>query len=89
MPGRIRDARLPLKLRYSLIAVPITMSSLDLVENGCIATMLWTWPDLSHNLVKFSSLATQLKILAGGLTELLMGTLGLIWLMRWGVWWRA
>jgi hypothetical protein len=47
MPGRVRKAPLPLKVRYALIAVPILMASLDLVENGCIAVMLWTWPVLS------------------------------------------
>jgi hypothetical protein len=89
MPGRVRDARLPLKFRYALIAVPIIMASLDLVENGCIAAMLWKWPDLSHGLIDVSSLATQLKIAAGLLTEILMGVLALIWLMRWGVWRRG
>jgi hypothetical protein len=84
MPGRIRDARLPLKFRYALVAVPIIMASLDLFENGCIALMLWTWPVLSHRLVEVSSLATQVKIIAGALTEVLMGGLAVIWLMRWG-----
>ena len=37
MPGRVREAPLPLKVRYALIAVPILMASLDLFENGCIA----------------------------------------------------
>jgi hypothetical protein len=30
MPGRVREVPLPLKVRYSLIAVPILMASLDL-----------------------------------------------------------
>jgi hypothetical protein len=59
----------PLKVRYALIAVPVLMASLDLLENGCIAVMLWTWPDLSHGLVEVSSLVTQVKIIAGMLTE--------------------
>ena len=25
---------------------PILMASLDVIENGCIAVMLWTWPNL-------------------------------------------
>jgi hypothetical protein len=82
MPGRVREAPLPLKVRYALVAVPILMASLDLVENGCIAVMLWTWPDLSHGLVEISSLATQVKIMAGVLTEVLMAVAA-IWLMRW------
>jgi hypothetical protein len=56
MPGRLGEDPLPLKVRYALIAVPILMASLDLVENGCIAVMLWTWPNLSHGLVEVSSL---------------------------------
>jgi hypothetical protein len=89
MPGRVRQAPLPLKVRYVLVAVPILVASLDLVENSCIAVMLWTWPDLSHGLVEVSSLATQVKIIAGVLTEVLMGVLAVIWLMRWGVGRRA
>jgi hypothetical protein len=85
MPGRVRERPVPLKARYALIAVPILMASLDLVENGCIAVMLWTWPDLSHSLVEVSSLATQVRVL----TEALMGALAVIWLMRWGIRRRA
>jgi hypothetical protein len=82
MPGRVREAPVPLKVRYALIAIPVLMASLDLIENGCIAVMLWTWPDLSHGLVEVSSLVTRLKIMAGVLTEALMGALAAIWLMR-------
>ena len=82
MPGRVREAPLPLKLRYALIAVPILMASLDFVENGCIAVMLWSWPELSHDVVEVSSLATRVKIMSGVLTEALMGALAVIWLMR-------
>jgi hypothetical protein len=42
MPGRLREAPVPLKVRYALVAVPILMASLDLFENGCIVVMLWT-----------------------------------------------
>jgi len=89
VPGRVREAPLPLKARYALIAVPILMASLDLFENGCIAVMLWTWPDPSHGLVELSSLATRVKIMAGVLTEALIGLLAVIWLIRWGIWQRA
>jgi hypothetical protein len=85
IPGRVREVPLPLKVRYALIAIPILMASLDLFDNGCIAVMLWTWPDLSHGLVEVSSLATQVKIIAGVLTEVLMGVLAVVWLMRWGI----
>jgi Ornithine cyclodeaminase/mu-crystallin family len=60
------------------------MASLDLVENGFIGVMFWTRPDLSHDLVEVSSVATQVKIKAGVLPEALMGALAVIWLMRWG-----
>jgi hypothetical protein len=33
MPGRLREAPVPLKVRYALIAVPVVVASLDLVEN--------------------------------------------------------
>ena len=40
MPGRVREASLPLSRRWALIAVPVVMASLDVAENGCIAAML-------------------------------------------------
>jgi hypothetical protein len=83
MPGRVRDAPLSLKTRWALIAVPALMASLDVVEKGCIAVMLWTWPDLSKGVVEVSSLATQVKIIAGALTETLMAGLAVFWLVRW------
>ena len=89
MPGRVREAPMPLRVRYALVAVPVLMASLDLFENGCITVMLWTWPDLSHGLVEVSSLATRIKIMAGVLTEALMGALAAIWLMRRGIWRRG
>ncbi len=89
MPGRVREDPVPLKVRYALIAVRILMAILDLVENGCITVMLWTWPDLSHGLVEVSNFATQVKIIAGVLTEVLMGVLAVIWLMPYGIWRRA
>ena len=89
MPGRLREGPVPLKVRYALIAVPILMAGLDLFENGCVALMLWTWPELSHGVVEVSSLATRVKIMAGVLTEALMGALAVIWLMRWRIRRRA
>jgi len=43
------------------------MAILDLVENSCIAMMLWMWTDLSHGLVE----CRRVKIVAEGLTELI------------------
>jgi hypothetical protein len=82
MPGRIRKAPMPLWVRCTLIAVPILMASLDVIENGCIAVMLWTWPHLSNGVVEISSLATQVKIISGALTETLMAGLAVVWLAR-------
>jgi hypothetical protein len=82
MPGRVRRAPLPMWVRCTLIAVPILMASLDVIENGCIAVMLWTWPHLSNGVVEISSLATQVKIIAGALTETLMAGLAVVWLAR-------
>jgi hypothetical protein len=82
MPGRVRRAPLPLGLRYAFIGIPVAMASLDIVENSCIARMLWTWPDLSSGVVSISSVATETKIALGALTETLMGSLALIWLLR-------
>jgi hypothetical protein len=67
---------------WALIAVPILMATLDVIENGCIAVMLWTWPHLSNGVVEISSLATQVKILSGALTETLMAGLAVVWLAR-------
>ena len=85
MPGRLRDIPMPLSWRYALIAVPIIMAALDVAENGCIARMLQTRPDLSHDLVHVSSFATRIKMIAGVLTELLMAALATLWLVRRGL----
>jgi hypothetical protein len=81
-PGRIGKAPVPLKVRWALIAVPILMATLDVVENALVAVMLWTWPDLSNAVVGVSSFATQVKIIAGALTEMLMAGLAIVWLVR-------
>ena len=83
MPGRLREGSLPLSSRWALIALPVVMASLDVVENGCIGAMLWTWPDLSPGLVLVSSTVTRAKIIAGVLTEILMVALAVMWLVRW------
>jgi hypothetical protein len=46
------------------------------------AVMLWTWPHLSNGVVEISSLATQVKIISGALTEMLMAGLAVVWLAR-------
>jgi hypothetical protein len=52
MPGRVRAALLPRRWRIALVAIPVVMASLDMIENACIARMLSTWPELSPALVQ-------------------------------------
>ena len=82
MPGRVRAAPLPRSWRYGLVAVPVVMAALDLVENSCIVVMLWTWPDLTPGLVHVSSAATRAKIILGAATELSMAVLAIFWLAQ-------
>ncbi len=82
MPGRGRGGQWPPGLRYALVAVPLLMASLDVIENLCIAAMLWSWPDLPPALVQISSAATRMKIMAGALTEVLMAGFAALWLVR-------
>ena len=82
MPGQVHAAPLPLHWRYGLIAVPAIVASLDIIENSCIAVMLWSWPDLSRSLVDISSWATRLKIVFGATTELVMAVLFVFWVRR-------
>ena len=55
-PGRLRAGAMPLAWRRILIALPIVEAILDCGENASIATMVWTWPDLSPGLVRAASL---------------------------------
>jgi hypothetical protein len=75
MPGRLYDGATSLRWRWTLVAIPVVMASLDGVENISIAKMLWAWPDLSPGLVQVSSLATRLKFIAGAFTEISMAAL--------------
>lgn len=83
MPGRLRDGAIPSGWRRTLIALPIVEAILDWGENACIATMVWTWPDLSPGLVAVSSLATRLKLVAAALTEISMVVLAAAAMLRW------
>jgi hypothetical protein len=81
-PGRVRAAPLRRRWRAALVAIPVIMASLDVIENGCIARMLSTWPELSPGLVQVASLVTRAKIMTGALTELSMAVLAALWLKR-------
>lgn len=83
MPRRLHDGATPLRWRWTLVALPIVMASLDGVENIGIAKMLWTWPELSPGLVQVASLATRLKFIAAAFTEISMAALAVAALLRW------
>jgi hypothetical protein len=83
MPGRVREGAMPLAWRQLLVALPILVALIDGgVENVCIATMIWNWPDLSPGVVQLSSAATQAKLLLGALTELLLVGFAIVWALR-------
>ena len=83
MPGRLRDGATPLGWRWTLVALAIVEAILDWGENAGIATMVWTWPDLSPGLVAVSSVATRLKLVAAALTEISMVVLAAAAVLRW------
>jgi hypothetical protein len=55
---------------------------LDWGENAGIATMLWSWPDLSAVLVAATSTATRLKLLAAAFTEIALIVLAAVAFLR-------
>lgn len=83
MPGRVRAGAVPLLARYALCAVPVVMAGIDGFENISIARMIWTWPDLSADLVARASAATQVKLMFGVFTEIAMAVLAAVALWRW------
>jgi len=72
MPGRLRQGAVPLPLRWALVALSFITAILDGIENFSIAGMIWTWPNLSAGLVHVGSLATQSKLVAATMSELLL-----------------
>ena len=85
MPGRLRDRPLPAPLRWLLLAPPVATALLDYWENALIARMLAAGPGVAADLVGAASMATQLKSVAGAVSELTMITFAAIALARW---WR-
>jgi hypothetical protein len=82
MPGRLRAGAVPVVWRCLLVALPVVELIFDGIENICIARMIESWPDLSRRLVGVSSLATQVKLVAAGLTEILLLVLAAIAVWR-------
>jgi hypothetical protein len=83
MPGRVRARAMPLAARYALCAISVVMAGIDGFENISIARMIWTWPDLSADLVAHASAATQVKLLLGAFTEIAMAVFAVVALWRW------
>jgi hypothetical protein len=83
IPGRVIDGAMPIGWRWALVVLPVAELIFDWGENTAIATMLWTWSDLSPALVRAASLATQLKLVAATLTEISLIVLAVMALLRW------
>ena len=83
MPGRVIDGAVPTGWRIALVAPAVAELIFDWGENAGIAVMIWTWSDPSPVLVRASSFATQLKLLAAALTEISLIVLAVMALLRW------
>jgi len=84
VPNRSFPGAMTIAWRRLLIAFPIAELIFDWTENTCSAIMIWTWPDLSPPLVRFTSLATQMKFVAAALTEISLIVLVVLALLRRG-----
>lgn len=82
MPGRLREAPVPISARWALVAVSVATAGFDGVENVSIARMIWIWPDVPRDLVALASLATRLKLVLGAVTEIAVVALALAALVR-------
>ena len=83
MPGRLRDRPLPAPLRWLLLVPPIAAALFDYWENALIARMLTAGPSVPADLVGMASMATQLKSVAGAVSELTMIAFAAIGFSRW------
>jgi hypothetical protein len=82
MPGRLREAPVPLSARWALVAIAVVTAGFDGLENASIARMIWMWPDLPRDLVSLASLATRLKLVLGAVTEIAVVVLAVAALVR-------
>ena len=83
MPGRVADRPLSFAARAALVAVPIITAAFDYIENGYIAEMLSTGPQVSAEVVAWASFWTQAKSLAALVTETLCILLAAFAFTRW------
>jgi len=83
MPGRLSAAPIAPALRWILIAPPFAAAAFDYWENSLIRKMLAAGPTVSDDLVRMASMATQLKSIAGALSELTMLAFAVAVFVRW------
>lgn len=72
MPGRLCAAPLAPVIRWILLVPPVAAAGFDYWENSLIGKMLIAGPAVSDAVVRVASMSTQLKSLAGALSELTM-----------------
>ena len=85
-PGRVRREPLAPVVRWMAAAPPVAAAGFDYWENALIGKMLAAGPAVADDLVRTASLATQLKSIAGAISEVTMIGLALAALLRR---WRA
>ncbi len=83
MPGRLRAAPIAPAIRWLLIVPPVAAAAFDYWENSLIGKMLVAGPAVSDDLVRMASMATQLKSVAGALSEVTMLAFAVVVFVRW------
>ncbi len=83
MPGRLRATPIPAAIRWVAIVPPVAAAGFDYWENAMIGKMLIAGSAVSDELVRMASMATQIKSVAGALTELTMVVFAAVVFVRW------
>lgn len=83
MPGRLRAAPLAPAIRGLLLVPPVAAAGFDYWENSLIGKMLVTGPAVSDAVVRVASMTTQLKSVAGAISELTMLIFTTVVFVRW------
>ena len=83
MPGRLRAAPLAPAIRWILLVPPVAAAGFDYWENSLIGKMLVAGPAVSDAVVRVASMSTQLKSVAGALSELTMLIFAVVVFVRW------
>jgi hypothetical protein len=85
VPGRALATPIAPVIRSILLVAPVAAAAFDYWENSLIRKMLAAGPAVSDDLVHVASTATQLKSVAGALSELTMLAFAAVVFVRW---WR-